>query len=172
MMAEQAEELDEAQRRRLTYAAAIQLLSYRDHSVFELKSKLLKRENSVEIIECVIRELLDANYLNDKRYAEYFTEQLSAKGYGPLAISAKLRDRGLESHLIQDALSRLDLDWSEQVEHLIHKRFNSADIISKDQKATARIARFVMSRGFTSRDAVRGLHGARDSILTNTNPED
>ncbi|MFK8076391.1 MAG: regulatory protein RecX [Granulosicoccus sp.] len=146
---------------RLAYAASIRLLARRDHSIFELTQKLKKREHSDNAIDSAVQELLDANYLNEERYADLFAEQRMNQGYGPLVIRAKLSQRGIPGHLIQSAIRGLQVDWALQAEQVIHKRFNCEDISDPDQKVVAKIARFIQARGFVPSDAVRALKNAR-----------
>lgn len=149
---------------RLAYAASIRLLARRDHSIFELTQKLKKREHSDSAIDSAVQELLDANYLNEERYADLYAEQRMNQGFGPLVIRAKLSQRGISGHLIQAALRNLQVDWAFQAEQLIHKRFNPADISDSDQKTVAKIARFVQARGFLPSDAVKALKSARHNL--------
>jgi len=149
---------------RLAYAASIRLLAKRDHSIHELIRKLQQREHSEASIDNAVQELLDLNYLNDTRFAELYSEQRMNKGFGPLSIQAKLRERGIPAHLVRRGLKQLSVDWSENAERIIHKRFNAVEISNTDQKATARIARFLQSRGYAPSDAIRGLKKARRNI--------
>jgi regulatory protein len=149
---------------RLAYAASIRLLARRDHSIQELTRKLQEREHSQVSIDTAVQELLELNYLNETRYAELYAEQRMNKGFGPLSIQTKLRERGISAHLIQWGLKQLSVDWSEQAESLIHKRFNPLDISNTDQKVVAKIARFLQGRGYAPSDAIRGLRKARLNI--------
>ena len=149
---------------RLAYAASIRLLAKRDHSIYELTRKLQQREHSQVSIDSAVLELLDLNYLNETRYAELYSEQRMNKGFGPLYIQSKLRERGISAHLIQWGLKQLSVDWSEQAERVIHKRFNPLDINNTDQKVVAKIARFLQGRGYAPSDAIRGLKKARSNI--------
>ena len=143
------------------YVSAIRLLARRDHSTVELTRKLRQREHGEAAIEEALDDLVSANYLNDERYAELYAEQRMNHGYGPLSIRSKLSERGIDSHLVQRALQSLQVDWSEQAEFAIAKRFSPHDISDTDQKATSRIARFLQQRGFASSDALRGLKRLR-----------
>lgn len=149
---------------RLAYAASIRLLARRDHSIHELTRKLRQREHSQESIDSAVLELLDLNYLNETRYAELYSEQRMNKGFGPLSIQAKLRERGISAHLIQWGLKQLSVDWSDQAERVIHKRFNDLEIGNTDQKVVAKIARFLQGKGYAPSDAIRGLKKARLNI--------
>lgn len=149
---------------RQAYAAAVRLLGSRDHSIAELRRKLAKREHGEVAIDATIEELEAANYVNDARYAELYAEQRMNRGFGPLSIRAKLKERGIESHLTQQALSNLSITWSEHAESVIRRRFSVQDILDTDQRITARIARFLNARGFASSDALRALNQARREL--------
>lgn len=146
------------------YGAAIRLLASRDHSVAELTRKLRQREHASEAIDSALVELIEANYVNDARYAELYAEQRMNHGYGPLSIRSKLAARGLDGHHVRKALQLLDVNWAEQAEQVICKRFTSHEIADMDQPATARIARFMQGRGFNSSDVLRGLNQARREL--------
>lgn len=156
--------LTPAEQARSAYNAAVRILVRRDHSVVELCRKLRTREHEEPAIDAAVQELLADNYLNDTRYAELYTEQRISKGYGPLAIRAKLRERGIDSHLTQRALDIAEANWPQLAAHLIHKRFNAEEILGADQRSVARIARFVQGRGFSSSDAAQGLKAARSDL--------
>ncbi len=146
------------------YVAAIRLLARRDHSTFELTRKLQQREHGSEAIEEALADLVSANYLNDERYAELYAEQRMNHGYGPLSIRSKLAERGIDSHLVQRALRQLTVDWSEQAESVVAKRFTPHEIADTGQQSTSRIARFLQRRGFSSSDALRGLNRLRKEL--------
>lgn len=149
---------------RQAYAIAVRLLGSRDHSVFELRRKLAKREHGEAAIDAAIEELVACNYVNDERYAELYAEQRMNQGFGPLSIRSKLKERGIDTHLVQRALAKLTVTWSEHAESVIHKRFAAPDILDNSQRATARIARFLNGRGFASGDALRALNQARHEL--------
>lgn len=149
---------------RHAYIAAIRLLGYRDHSVFELTQKLSKREHSTEAIETAIAELIDLNYVNDARYAELYTEQRLARGFGPLSVRNKLRQRGLASHLVDAALAAQSISWAELAQAALEKRFAPEVIISREKNDVGRMSRFLATRGFSSGDALRALNTARKEL--------
>jgi len=157
-------ELTPTEKTRLAYNASIRLLARRDHSVAELNRKLRQREHDQLSIDSCMQELIDTNYVNDTRYAELYVEQRIAKGFGPLAIRAKLYERGIDSSLTRRAFEVVEADWTEVATRLIHKRFNAEDIVGTDQRAVARIARFVQGRGFTAGDVARALREARKNV--------
>ena len=146
------------------YVAAIRLLARRDHSTVELTRKLKQREHSELAIQEALEDLVSANYVNDARYAEIYAEQRMNRGYGPLSIRSKLAERGIDSHHVQHALQLLNVDWSDQAEMAIAKRFSPHDIADTGQQTTARIARFLQRRGYSPSDALRGLKRLRSEL--------
>ena len=85
-------------------------------------------------------------------------------GYGPLSIRSKLAARGIDSHYVQNALKLLDVNWAEHAESVIAKRFTTQEITDPDQRATARIARFLQGRGFASSDVLRAVNQLRREL--------
>ncbi len=148
------------------YNAAVKLLAFRDHSVFELNRKLVKREHSAEAIEGALEELLALNYVNDARYADTYAEQRLRKGFGPLSVIAKLRERGLEPHLIDAALRSQKANWAELAQIQIEKRFDAEAILSRETRIESRLARFLAHRGFSASDSLRALKAARKAITS------
>lgn len=146
---------------RQAYNTAVKLLAFRDHSVAEITQKLTDREHNACSIERAINQLLSDNYLNDTRYAELYAEQRMEKGYGPLSIKANLTKRGIDKNLVQLALQKLSVDWASHAQEVIERRFSLDEIADTEQRITAKIARFMHNRGFTSSDSFRALKKAR-----------
>ncbi len=85
------------------------LLTYRDHSVYELKAKLRKRDFDEKVIDKTIEYLLENGYLNDKKFSEiYLNELLNTKRSGIMIIRKKLFQKGLSRELINNLLNDLD----------------------------------------------------------------
>ncbi|MFK7860534.1 MAG: regulatory protein RecX [Granulosicoccus sp.] len=153
--------LSPEQRVQRAYNAAVRLLGSRDHSVFELTKKLVAREHPEDSIRAALDELAELNYVNDARYAQLYTEQRLGRGYGPLLIRSKLRQRGVASHLVDAALAEQNADWAELAQVALESRFDACMINSHEQRDVGRMSRFLSSRGFQTSDALRALNTAR-----------
>lgn len=149
---------------RRAYALAVRLLGSRDHSSAELTRKLAQRDVDEASIATALEELREANYLNDERFAHALAEQRLRGGRGPMAIRAKLRERGIDTALADEAVEALGVDWVEQAGEVLASRFDAAAIADDEPRGRARIARFLQGRGFTSGDALRALDEARRRI--------
>jgi len=147
------------------YAAAIRLLGNRDHSSAELTRKLGQRGFDEEVIVATLGTLSDANYVDDRRYACMLAEQMAGKRRGPLAIRAKLRERGIDGEAAEAALAALNVDWVERAASALRTRFDVGSITESDQKMRAKVARFLQGRGFSSSDSLKALQSvARDAV--------
>lgn len=158
------EELSEEEQARQAYHAAVRLLGSRDHSEYELTCKLSARDHTDPAIQSALDELRQLNYVNDERYAELYTEQRLNRGYGPLSVRAKLRERGLASTLVDAALAKQSISWAELAQSALESRFGADIIVSTEQRDQARMSRFLASRGFASSDALRALNEAKKAL--------
>ena len=162
------EELAPEERARRAYAAAVRLLGSRDHSSAELARKLALREFDEAAVASALTELRAAGYLDDERFAHALAEQLLGRRRGPMAIRAKLRERGIDGGLADDAIAALGADWVERAGVALGARFDDAAVADEEPRARARIARFLQGRGFAPGDALRALDEARRRIERDT----
>ena len=104
---------------------AIRLLTPREHSVRELRQKLIKRNYQPEKIEAVIAHLMELDYLSDARFTEIYVAERIRKGDGPLKIAANLQKRGVDRGLIEPTIDFDDDVWIERARAVLQKRFDS-----------------------------------------------
>src|SRR5689334_5576587 len=74
---------------------ALRLLARREHSVEELRHKLLRRGYAATPVETVVRQLANRRLISDVRFAGALVRTRSARGYGPVRIRAELRRQGI-----------------------------------------------------------------------------
>lgn len=101
---------------------AMWLISYRDHSVGELRQKLSK-DYSEEAVELAINKLMDLGLMNDENFAKKYAESLSHKHLSGRAIQQKLRQKGIDKELTEDTIEELDLDEKDEIRALINKKY-------------------------------------------------
>lgn len=106
---------------------AIQILTPREHSVRELRLKLVKRNIEPEKIKAIVSYLIELDYLSDQRFAEAYVAERTRKGDGPNKIRSNLQKRGVDRTLIDQFLSSDDEFWSEQATDVLRKRFVAHD---------------------------------------------
>jgi len=125
---------------------ALDLLARREHSVAELRAKLLRRGHGAGEIAAVLSGLEAEGLLSDARFAESYVAARRARGEGPLRIATALRQRGVAEELIARYVDREDAAWQRVMEAAWRKRFGG--VRPRDFKERARQARFLLQRGF------------------------
>jgi len=134
--------------------SAMNILAGREHSIVELRQKLKKKfskDDDIthvdELIEIVLRQLLDDNLLNEARFTECFIRSRINKGSGPVRIRHELMQRGISSELTNDYLDDSYDFWQQYIEAVRNKRFGIQ--LPEDYKEQTRQSRFLYQRGFS-----------------------
>ncbi|EGU48132.1 hypothetical protein VII00023_20130 [Vibrio ichthyoenteri ATCC 700023] len=126
------------------YDLAVALLAKRDYSSGELR-RYLAREQESEIVELVMERLLSHHYLDDERLAEKEVSKQLAKGHGLSRIRQELRQKGLDSLVIEQVLEDTDVDWFELCLKAKEKKFG--DRLPQEQNEKDKMIRYLQYRG-------------------------
>lgn len=103
------------------YEYAVYLLSLSLRTSGELEKKLKEKGYTEETIHTVLKELKEARYVDDERYAEVYLENLKKyKTFGFYGIKKKLMEKRLPQKIIERVLSE---GLGEEEEIKIAKRF-------------------------------------------------
>ena len=126
---------------------AMDLLARREHSFFELKSKLLKKGFNEEQVVMELHQLIDDHLLSDSRFTEIFISSRKEQGKGPLRIESELQERGIDDALISSHLANVDEnEWSEIACDALEKKLGKGKQVDYDKKL--KFMRFLSNRGF------------------------
>ena len=126
--------------------AALNIITYKDRTVAELKKKLTEKGYGLSEIEDVIAKLAEYNYVDDQRYAIHFAKGRS-ESRGARVIRMELKNKGVSDSLIALAMEELDVDESETVEKLLRRRYGNENL--RDEKIRSRAYGFLLRRGFS-----------------------
>jgi regulatory protein len=97
---------DEVER---AYERALNFLSYRPRSEFEVRTNLRKKNVGDEVVKAVVERLTRAGLLNDREFARYWVEnRLQFNPRGVRALHHELRAKGVSGSIIADTLADLD----------------------------------------------------------------
>jgi len=139
------------------YDHAVKVLGRRMRTVAELKRLMRARVEEPEseyaetLVELVIRRLKDQGYLNDSKYAAYYSSmRRDNQKFGRARVITELKTRGVHGTVIDKAVDDAFGGVSEEKlarDYLRKKRMEKP----KDQKATARVFRQLVRAGFASR---------------------
>lgn len=153
------------------YDRAVRLLAQREHSRQELAQKLClppKQSQdftppSPDVLDTLLDELENLNWLSDQRFAAAFTRQRLLKGQGPVKVRYELKQRGISDELIEWALEvtpeEEGVDWIDQATTALYKRFG-ATAAPKTPAQKAKMIRFLQQRGFSNAQTYQALQAA------------
>lgn len=134
---------------------AMKLLAQREHSRYELQSKLLIRRYDREAVEKILDELSLDNLQSDVRFARSYTRMKMQRGFGPIRIRQELHDRGIDDDLIEECLSISLDEWMQEIIKVRRKKFG--DDAPHDYEECAKQMRFLQYRGFTTEQIKQGM---------------
>ena len=132
---------------------AMDLLSRREHSVYELTRKLKQREFEIDEIDAAIATLQQDNLQSDSRFIESIVNSKINAGFGPIKIKYELRQKGISDDLVDDYFSSLEVDWNLHMAEQRIKKFGEG--IPVEYKEKMKQARFLQNRGFSLGSVMR-----------------
>lgn len=128
--------------------AAMNLLARREHSLYELRTKLKHRFSDDAAVDEQLSLLTAQRLQCDVRFAESYARGRIGRGYGPLRLREELRERGVSAADAAAAMDALDVDWRAIAIEVLTKKFGAPH--AGDLKEKARRARFMQYRGFST----------------------
>lgn len=129
------------------------ILSRRDHAESEMREKLARKGFSDEQVESAVEWLYENKLLDDAAFAyRYCQDILLSRPAGPNVLRMKLKQRGVESDVIDATLARV---YEEQDQSKLASAALKSWMRMYPSKAEDKAAawRFLASRGFYS-DAI------------------
>ena len=124
---------------------AFEVLARREHSVEELRVKLVLKGYNALVLSEVLTGLVQDNYLSDERYVDMMFRYHFGRGQGPRKIINLIKQADVNEALIQQAYREFKGDWFRSVAHERQKKFGEW---SGDLKEKVKQTRFLSGRGF------------------------
>ncbi|HKR33528.1 MAG TPA: regulatory protein RecX [Steroidobacteraceae bacterium] len=124
----------------------MRLLARREHSVEELRRKLVTKGYPAETIEPVIQKLAGKRLVSDERFTSGFVHHHAKRGQGPVRIRAELRQQGIADSQAEEALRSAEVDWVQLAREVRRRKFGASPPRSPGERAKQ--ARFLQYRGF------------------------
>lgn len=120
-----------------------------EHCKSEVVVKLTAWGAEDEMIEPVIRQLVEENFISEKRYAEFFTRsKINQNKWGLVKIELELLRRAIPEEIINETLRNFDRDiYMKNLESLALAKSNEIkenDPFIRKQKVLA----FLTSKGY------------------------
>jgi regulatory protein len=142
---------------------AVRLLTFRARSEQELRERLKLKGYGEETTANVIEKLKKLRYIDDDRFAREFAESLKLKQKGPRYIRPALLRKGIEPQVVEELLSQMyqtSDDEAEQIRLIAEKKLLKMKNIDA-RKASDRLMRFLVARGFSIENISRALRALK-----------
>jgi len=137
---------------------AMDYLARREYGRDELISKLANAGFDAGIAADEVGRLTDEGLQSDQRFAESFVQSRVNQGKGPVRIRQELKERGLSSATVEDALAENGQDWFGLAREVRVRKFGPD--LPGEFKEKARQMKFLQYRGF-EQDHIQSAVGSR-----------
>src|SRR6201989_2849498 len=130
-------------------AKAEHYCAYQERSQQEVRDKLYEWGLYSNMVEQVIIQLIDGNFLNEERFAKAYTRgKFNQKGWGKNKIKQGLKFKRVPDVLIKKALQTIpEDDYMQVLEVILSKKART--ITEKDKiKRRFKLQQYALSRGF------------------------
>jgi len=141
---------------------ALRALGGRAHSTGELREKLRRRAERASDVDAVLARLKDAQYLDDRRFAEGFANaRLGSQGIGRRRVMNDLRQRRVSPAIAQRTVEKVyqDVDEERLIEEWVRRKYRNAlrEGLFQQDKDWASAYRRLVHAGFRSPEIVKVL---------------
>ncbi len=164
------EEIKEKSDSQLVNNKAIQLLSMRAHSRYELSVKLRKITDNTDVINDILDSLEQTGVIDDKAFATAFADELlNIKKYGPSRIRMQLMSKGISRQIVDEVLLEQndDVDSSmTMICDMIEMRYIEK---IKTKKDTEKVISALIRRGYRVSDILTAVSIVRDKYEIEVN---
>ena len=144
------------------YITALTMLSARELSEAQLRTRLKRRELDAGEIEEAITRLKADRTLNDRRVATAIARMESAiKHRGRSRVLQKIRQAGIDDDTAQDAVREVfeEVDEEAMLDQAFARRLRGKAPRELDDKGRARVIRGLVAQGFRFEAILKRLKG-------------
>ena len=126
---------------------AVKLMGKFSYTYKGMRDKLVKKGYSEDISVKVAEHYKELGYLDDSIYAEkYIKDAVNFKHHGPARIKYDLIQKGVDEYIIDDAFSKLDIDFTEVLASLVSVKAVGEDLT--DKKRRDKFVGYLSRKGF------------------------
>ena len=134
------------------FTVALKLLSIRELSETQLRSRLTRRKLDPDDIDTAIARLRTDGTLNDRRVALALARMESAiKHRGRARVIQKVRQAGIDGDIAADAVREVfeDVDENALLDRALERRLRGKSPRDLDERGRARVVRALAAQGFS-----------------------
>lgn len=124
---------------------ALEWLLNRPHSEREFRDYLYRKKVEKEQIESLVDEMTGKGYLDNAKFAAWFTELQARRGKSDRAIRAELFKKGIGREVVDKSIAGGAGDEAERLQAIIAKKTK----LSRYQNDPQKLAKYLTSQGFS-----------------------
>lgn len=146
------------------YTAALVLLSQRELSEAQIRTRLARRGCLPEAIDAAVARLTADRTLDDRRVARAAARSEAAiRGRGPARVRQRLYALGLPAEVVQEAVGATfeDVDEDALLDAALARRLRGQSIAELDERGRARLTRALVAQGFSMGAVLKRVRGSR-----------
>lgn len=134
-------------------ARSLEWLLNRPHSIREFKDYLYRKKADPDVTELLVTEFLAKKYLDEQKFATWFTELQKRRGKSNRAIASGLFKKGVNREIVQEILDQGESDDSQQLKILLQKKQK----LSRYKNDPKKLATYLVAQGFNWTDVKQAL---------------
>ena len=128
---------------------ALRFLGYKMRTVQEIRQKLLEKEFAEDVIAQVLAFLEKYGYADDREYCRrYIREKLRLKPKSGYALGLELRQRGVSSRIIEEALAETEIDEASDALRWLEKK-SRGQWPPENEKKKKQLFDFLLRKGYS-----------------------
>lgn len=137
-------------------ARALEWLLRRPHSTKEFRDYCYRKKIDKDLSEKLQAEFQDRGYIDDQKFAQWFSEQRFTKGKSARAVQSELASKGIDSAIASEIVATAQ-DDGQALKRLVSK-LRTRSRYQDDKKLTANL----IGKGFQYADVKRVLEQPSD----------
>lgn len=124
---------------------ALEWLLNRPHSTREFRDYLYRKKAEPEQIEDLTEQFSQKGYLDDAKFAAWFTELQARRGKSDRAIRAELFKKGIGREVADEVFESSESNEAERLKIVIAKKAK----LSRYQKDPQKLKQYLLNQGFS-----------------------
>jgi len=124
---------------------SLEWLLNRPHSEREFRDYLYRKKTEPEQIDSLVEEFTSRNYLDNAKFAQWFTELQARRGKSDRAIRAELFKKGIGREVVDEALPENAGDEAERLKSTIEKKRR----LSRYKNDPQKLMQYLVGKGFS-----------------------
>lgn len=140
---------------------ALEWLMLRPHSIGEFRSYCYRKKIDKDFAERLVTDFTEKNFLDDVKFARWFSEQRLRKGKSTKAIRAELVSKGIHGDIAKTVVGESDSGSDERALIQLITKLRNRPRYQDDKRLTA----YLLGKGFKYADIKSTLQSLNGSQL-------